>query len=55
MQLHKILCVIGFFCFVIGVACMDSRYIFTPVTIVIIGMCLLIWAAYEDGQLRKRK
>lgn len=53
MQLHKILSTAGFLCLLFGAGCMDSRYLFTPMAVAIIGLCLLVWAAHESGFIRR--
>lgn len=53
MQLHDILAAAGFLIWLIGMAAMDSDLIFIPVSMVIVGMGLLVWSAYESGYLRK--
>lgn len=38
----------------IGMAAMDSDLIFIPIAMMITGICLLFWSAYEYGYFRKK-
>ena len=46
---------IGFVLLILGAAGMDSPSLLAPVVMVIIGAVLIRVAAYESGDIRKRK
>ncbi|MED9905246.1 MAG: hypothetical protein UFG06_13835 [Lachnospiraceae bacterium] len=55
MQLHKILYGVGFTLWILGMAAADSEWLFSPGAMFIIGLAVLVWGAYEDGLIRRRR